>query len=401
MSPPALQASAETSGTASPDNWLLKLFGGGRTTSGQVVTPDSALRVMAVYAATRILAESMASLPVNVYEAKGGSRKKVTQHSLSALLHDTPNPSNTSFEFVEMGQAHLALRGNCYSYVEGNAKGEVTALYPLHPDKVVTRYDKSAHRFTYDIDGEANVPASNVLHIRGFSLDGLVGLSPISLARETLGLAMAAEQVGMEAFSEGFVPPIVLEVQEKANKEQRQTYRKEWVDLTKNRRGGPPVISGGMKLHTLRMSMADLQFIESRKFSITEISRLFRVPPHMLADLERATHSNIEQQSLEFLKYTLAPWIKRWEQRMNLTLLSGVERERGLYIKFNVDALLRGDIKSRFEAYKIGLEGRILNANECREMEDRDAYDAGNAFWAPLNMAPIEVPRAGTGKEKT
>ncbi len=386
-----------TSGTAPAEPWLVRLFGGGKTRAGQYVSPDSALRVSAVYAATRILAESMASLPISVFQFKDGRRTRVQQHNLVGLLHDSPNPNNTAFEFFEMGQAHLCLRGNAYAFIEGNGKGEIEGLYPQHPDKVIVRYDRDRNLFVYDIDGEQNIPARQVLHVRGFSLDGLVGLAPIALARETIGNALAAEQLGGEAFAEGFVPPVVLEVAEKAGKDQRDTYRKQWVELTSDRRRGPPVISGGTKLHTLRVSMADLQFIETRRFSISEIARLFRVPPHMLADLERATFSNIEQQSLEFVKYTLSPWIKRWEQRLNLTLLSGRERELGIYIKFNVDALLRGDIKSRFEAYKMGVEARILNANECRDMEDRDAYDGGDQFWAPLNMAPVDVPRQVKG----
>jgi HK97 family phage portal protein len=383
--------------TAPGSSWFGRLFMGGRGGGRPYVSPDSALRVSAVYAATRILAESMASLPIGIFQLKDGKRTRVSQHNLVGLLHDTPNPNNTAFEFVEMGQAHLCLRGNAYSYIELNGAGEVDGLYPEHPDRVTVLYDRESNQFVYQIAGQ-KVPASQMLHIRGFSLDGMVGLSPVALARETIGIAISAEELGAEAFAEGFVPPVVLEVAEKASKEQRDTYRKQWVDLTRERRAGPPVISGGTKLHTLRVSMADLQFIETRRFSINEIARLFRVPPHMLADLEKATFSNIEQQSLEFVKYTLAPWIKRWEQRMNLSLLSRAERQRGLYLKFNVDALLRGDIKSRFEAYKMGLEGRILNANECRDMEDRDGYEGGDSFWAPLNMAPVEEPRQAKGE---
>lgn len=389
------------SGTAPAEPWLVRLFGGGKSRSGQYVSPESALRVTAVYAATRIIAESMASLPINVYQKKGDTRALVQEHNLVGLLHDSPNPNNTSFEFVEMGQAHLSLRGNAYSFIEGNGKGEIQGIYPQHPDKTTVRYDEGSRTFVYDIDGNRDIPARQVLHIRGFSLDGLVGLSPIALARETIGLALAAEELGSEAFAEGFVPPVVLEVTEKANKDQRDTYRRQWTELTRDRRAGPPVISGGTKLHTLRVSMSDLQFLETRRFTIAEIARLFRVPPHMLADLEKATFSNIEHQSLEFVKYTLAPWIKRWEQRMNMSLFSGGEREKGLYVKFNVDALLRGDIKSRYEAYKIGLESRILNANDCREMEDMDAYDGGDEFWAPLNMAPVGVPRQSKGGSAT
>lgn len=385
------------SGTAPAQPWLTRLFGGGKTRSNAYVTPESALRVSAVYAATRILSESMASLPIGVYQLKDGQRQRVTEHNLVGLLHDSPNPNNTAFEFVEMGQGHLSLRGNAYSFIDVNGKGEIDGLYPEHPDRVTVMYDRTNNLFSYQIESE-KIPASQMLHIRGFSLDGMVGLSPIALARETIGTAISAEELGAEAFAEGFVPPVVLEVAEKQSKEQRETYRREWTDLTKNRRGGPPVISGSTKLHTLRVSMADLQFIETRRFSISEIARIFRVPPHMLADLEKATFSNIEQQSLEFVKYTLAPWIKRWEQRMNLSLFSGAEREKGLYLKFNVDALLRGDIKSRYEAYRIGLESRILNANACRDMEDLDPYVGGDEYWAPLNMAPVSVVRQGKGE---
>lgn len=397
---PGISASAggEQGIATSASPWLTRVFGGARSSSGQVVTADSALRVMAVYSAVRILSESMACLPINLYQADGTKRSRVTEHSLVGLLHDSPNGNNTAVEYVEMKQAHLALRGNAFSFVELSGKGEVTGLIPQHPDTVVTRYDKATRTFTYDIDGVTGIPADQVLHIRGFSLDGLNGISPIGVARESVGLAMAAEQVGAEAFNEGFVPPVVLEVTEKATQDQRSSYRKQWVELTKNRREGPPVISGGMKMHTLRVSMQDLQFIETRRFSIGEIARMFRIPPHMLADLERATFSNIEQLSLEFVKYTLAPWIRRWEQRMNLTLLSSDERAKGLYLRFNFDALLRGDIKSRYEAYKIGLESRILNANECREREDMDRYEGGDVFWAPLNLAPVDVVRKTNGE---
>lgn len=400
---PAIAASAggsvdmPVSGTAPAQPWLMRIFGGGRSRSGQYVSPETALRVTAVYAATRIIAESMASLPISVYQKSDGKRSQVYEHNLVGLLHDAPNPNNTSFEFVEMGQAHLSLRGNAYSFVEWSGKGEVDGLLPQHPDKTTVRYDRDRKLFVYDLEDERNVPARQVLHIRGFSLDGLVGLSPIGLARETIGLAMAAEELGNEAFAEGFVPPVVLEVPEKQGKDQRDTFRRQWVDLSRDRKAGPPVVSGGVKLHTLRVSMSDLQFLESRRFSIGEIARLFRVPPHMLADLEKATFSNIEHLSLEFVKFTLAPWIKRWEQRMNLTLFSDAERAKGLYVKFNVDALLRGDIKSRYEAYKVGLESRILNANDCREMEDMDRYDGGDEFWAPLNMAPVGVTRQAKG----
>lgn len=390
-SDPAQSSGVSASGV---QPWFTRLLGGGRTGSGQYVSPDSAMRVSAVYAATRIIAESMASMPIAVYEKKGDKRTKVDDHPISYLLNDAPNDNNTGFEYIEMGQAHMCLRGNCYSRIDVSGRGELLGLQPYHPDKVAPRYDKASKRFTYDIDGEVGVPASQVLHVRGFTLDGLLGVNPIELARESIGLAMAAEQVGAEAFAEGFVPPVVLEVAANADKPQRATYRKEWVELLRKRREGPPVISGGMKLHTLRVSMADLQFLETRKFSVIEIARLFRVPPHMLADMAAATYNNVEQFSIEFVKYTLAPWIRRWEKRFQMSLLSEADLARGLYIKFNVDGLLRGDTKSRWEGYKIGREIGGLNGNEIRAMEDRDPYEGGEIFLEPLNMVPAGTPRA-------
>lgn len=392
-----VRASAQSAtGSGTLDAWYQTMFGKAKP-GRRIVTPESALRVMAVYASTRILSESMASLPIGVYQAQGERRVRLTGHPLCDVLGGIANGNNSTFEFVESGQAHLALRGNCYAEKELSGKGEILALHPMDPDKVNVRYNRADRRFVYDYEGTSFF-AGSVLHIRGFSLDGLMGLSPVSLARETLELAMSAEDVGNEAFSEGFVPPIVLEVDNRADKDQRKTYRKEWVELTKDRKQGPPVVSGGMKIHTLRVSMEDLQFIQSRKFSIAEIARLFRVPLHMLAELDRATFSNVEHMSMEFVKYSLLPWIKRWEQRMNMSLLSEQERKKGIYMKFNLDALLRADTKTRYEAHRIAIEGRFATPNEVREKEEQDPYDGGDQFWAPLNQAPVSNPRF-TGKD--
>ena len=385
----------ESGGTSSkPGGWLIGLLGGGKSISGEYVTPDSALRVMAVYASVRILAESLASLPLSLKKKeKSGRRVDANDHPLYQLLHDAPNPQMTAFDFKEMKQAHMGLRGNAYSIIERNGRGEVEALYPQAPDSVVVRRSQDGAVF-YDIPGvEIGIPARRIFHVRGFSLDGLLGLNPIALARETIGLAIAGERAGAESMGRGIVPPAALEVAGNPDKKQRADIRESWREIHSGNRNDIAVLGAGTKLHDLRINMADMQFMESRKFQVTEIARMFRIPPHMLADLDRATFSNIEHQDLQFLKYTLVPWLTRWEQRANLSLLSEDEREQGYYFKFNFDALLRGDIKSRWEAYRTAREIGGMNANEIRELEDRDAYPGGEIYLEPLNMHRAGEPR--------
>jgi len=191
----------------------------------------------------------------------------------------------------------------------------------------------------------------------------------------------------------GIVPPAALEVPGTPDKKQRADIRESWREIHQGNKNDIAVIGGNMKLHDLRINMADMQFMESRKFQVTEIARMFRIPPHMLADLERATFSNIEHQDLQFVKYTLLPWLVRWEQRANLSLLSADEREEGYYVKFNAAALLRGDMKARFESYKMGRDMGVYNANEIRGLEDLDPYEGGDTYLEPLNMQRVGEPR--------
>ncbi|RJG06257.1 phage portal protein [Noviherbaspirillum cavernae] len=393
----SLRADASGGTPSKPAGWIVGLFGGGKSISGEYVTPDSAMHVMAVYASVRILAESIASLPLSLkMKEKGGKRVDADDHPLHALLHDAPNPQMTAFDFKEMKQAHMGLRGNAYSLIERDGKGEVGALYPQAPDKVTVRRNPDDGSIYYDISGGENgIPARRMLHLRGFSLDGLIGLNPIELARETVGLAIAGERAGAETVGRGIVPPAAIEVVGNPDKKQRDDIRQSWRDIHAGNRNDIAVLGAGMKLHDLRINMKDMQFMESRKFQVTEIARMFRIPPHMLADLEKATFSNIEHQDLQFLKYTLIPWIARWEQRLNLSLLSEDERSEGYFFKFNVDALMRADMKSRFEAYRTGREIGVYNANEIRDLEDRDPYEGGDIYLEPLNMQRAGAPREG------
>lgn len=391
----------EVSGTSrEPGGWLIGLLGGSKSITGEYVTPDSALRVMAVYACVRILSESVASLPLKLMKKeKSGKRIVADGESLYELLHVAPNGQMTAYDYKEMKQAHMGLRGNAYSIIERDGKGVVQSLLPQTPDNVLVRRSADGQIF-YDFPGvESGVPARRVFHTKGFSLDGLVGLNPIALARETIGLAITGEKAQAEAIGRGVVPPAALEVAGNPDKKQRADIRESWREIHSGNRNDIAVLGNGMKLHDLRINMADLQFMESRKFQVTEIARMFRIPPHMLADLERSTNNNIEHQGLEFVKYTLMPWLVRWEQRANFSLLSDAERAEGFYFKFNFDALLRGDVKSRWEAHRVAREIGALNANEIRELEDRDPYVGGDAYLEPLNHQRVGQPR-GEGTQQ-
>lgn len=372
---------------ATPDNWLVKLLGGGPTNTGVHVTPNTALRIMAVYACVRILSESIGSLPLHLYMKDGKRKEKATDHPLYHLLHDAPNENNTSSEFREMIQAHLGLRGNGFSTIERNGRGVITSLTPYHSDLVTTRKSLKTGGLYYDIQGvDTGIPARRMLHIRGFSLDGVLGLNPIEIARETIGLAVAAENHGAYQLKNGAAPAGLLTYPQKLEKDQRDEVRESWKESQGGvNQGDIAIVSGGVEFKPIGINNSDLQFLETRKFQVTEIARLFRVPPHMIADLDKATFSNIEQQSLDFVIHSLRPWLVRWEQRLNFDLLTKEERKK-YFFEFNVDGLLRGDIASRYKSYATGRQWGWLSVNDILQKENSNPIENGDTYLEPLNM---------------
>ena len=326
-----------------------------RTGSGMRVSPDSALRLAAVYACVRVLSESMASLPLVIYQRRAdGGKDKVTDHWLHRLLAKRPNRFQNPFEWREMLQGHLALRGNAYNQIITNAKGEVVELMPLHPDRIRLELLPSGeyrYRFTDRFGSESILPRGEVWHLRGLSSDGLMGMSPIELARENLGMALAAQDYGARFFANDAKPtggwiefPGSFKDSE-AKKVFRESYQQAQSGAN---RGKVLVLENGMKFHEVGVTNKDAQFLELRKFQITDVARLFRVPPHMIGDLDRATFSNIEQQSLEFVMHTMTPWAERWEASIESELLlEGDDIE----VEFDFANLMRGDAASRASYY--------------------------------------------------
>ena len=377
--------------------------------SKEMVTDFTALQHIAVLACVKVLAESVAQLPLNVYRYTSNGKEKARSHPLFYLLHDKPNPEMTSFILREMLMSHLLIYGNAYAQIVRNNRGEVIGIYPLPADKVrvdrdtennliyrYRRYDESNPNFKSQ--GEIILPAEQVLHIPGLGYDGLVGYSPIAMAKNALGISIACEKYGASFFGNGANPsgtlehPGVLKDPEKLRKAWEQAY-----GGANNHRIA--VLEEGMKYKPVTIPNNDSQFLETRKFQVEEIARLYRVPLHMIGDLEHATFSNVEHLSLDFVKYTLNPWLVRFEQAMQ-SLLS--ESEKGNYfIKFNVEGLLRGDYASRMQGYATARQNGWLSANDIRELEDMNSIpkeDGGDLYL--VNGSYCKLSDAGAAYQK-
>ena len=391
-----------------------RFFMGG-STSGKRVTEQSAMQMTAVYACVRILSESVAGLPIHLYKyTDSGGKEKATDHPLYFLLHDEPNPEMTSFVFRETLMTHLLLWGNAYAQVIRNGKGEVIALYPLMPNRMtVDRNEKGQICYQYQVSkDEAHtmkgstviLKPSDVLHIPGLGFDGLVGYSPIAMAKNAIGMAIACEEYGAKFFANGATPGGILE--HPGTVKDPQKVRDSWNSAFggSSNANKVAVLEEGMKYTPISISPNEAQFLETRKFQIDEIARIFRVPPHMVGDLEKSSFSNIEQQSLEFVKYTLEPWLVRWEQSLIRSLLSPDEK-KDYFVKFNVDGLLRGDYQSRMNGYATARQNGWMSANDIRELENLDripAEQGGDLYLINGNMSKLADAGifAANGKEE-
>ena len=373
----------------------------GGSTSGKHVNERSAMQMTAVYACVRILSESIASLPVHLYQNETeGSKVRAVKHPLYRILHDEPNPEMTSFVFWETLMTHLLLWGNAYAQIIRNGKGEVIGLYPLMPNRMTVDRDafgKICYRYQMqDSDahtgktGNVTLKPSDVLHIPGLGFDGLVGYSPIAMAKNAIGLSIATEEYGARFFANGATPGGILEFP--GTVKNPESIRESWnKGFSGNNAHKVAILEEGMKYTPISISPEQAQFLETRKFQIDEIARIFRVPPHMVGDLEKSSFSNIEQQSLEFVKYTLEPWIIRWEQSLNRALLSETEKP-DYFVKFNVDGLLRGDYQSRMNGYAIGIQNGFMSPNDVRTLECLDLIPdelGGNKYMCNGNMIDI------------
>ncbi|MBR3747442.1 MAG: phage portal protein [Selenomonadaceae bacterium] len=387
------------------DSYLLSTapFLFGKSISGKFVDEFSAMRVSAVYACVRILAESIAALPLHVYEYKNGGKERAINHPLYFLLHDAPNSEMTSFNFRESSMSHLLLRGNAYSQIIRDGLGKVVGLYLLQPNRMTVERDDNGeivYRYTPTTGENSRMKNSaqvilsrrDVLHIPALGFDGIIGYSPIAMARNAIGVAIACEEFGAKFFENGARPSGILE--HPGTIQNPEKLRESWQSVYggSGNTGKVAILEEGMKYQQISIPPNDAQFLDTRKFQLNEIARIFRVPPHMLADLERATFSNVTQQSLEFVMYTLTPWIVRWEQALNKALFSPNERGK-FFVKFNVDGLLRGDYETRIRGYSTAIQNGIMSVNEVRELEDMNPLtdaEGGNLHLINGNVAKLQ-----------
>lgn len=366
--------------------------------AAEIITANenNSMQIAAVYACVRILSETIASLPLNVYRHLDYGKEKAKDHPLYDVLHNVANEEMTAFTYRETIQAHILLWGNGYSEIEYDKGGRIRGLWPLLPDRTKPVREPGTKKLYYEttIGGQKiRLPSDRVLHIPGFGFDGLVGYSPIQLAKKSFELAMYAEKFGTDFFKNGTNVGAVVthpgKLGDDAFNRLKKSLEEKYEGLGKAHR--MMLLEEGMTFAKNMIPPNDAQFLETRKFQISEIARFFRVPPHMLADLERATFSNIEHQSIEFVTHTIRPWLVRWEQQMQKDLFTEEER-KSFFVSHVIDGLLRGDIKSRYEAYSIGRQNGWLSADDIRELEDMNPLPdgQGKVYLLPLNMVPAQ-----------
>lgn len=359
--------------------------------AGIKVTPERAMSYIPFFAAVRNISEDVAGLPLGVYRASEAGREQDRTHPVHRLLHDQPNPYMTAMTFRETLQAHVLTWGNGYAEIEYADDGSVMALWPLRPDRMSVAVDKQRNVpvYRYDLSGRVvELPWEKVFHIHGLGFDGLQGYSILTIARGMLGVALAGEKHSQTDFQRGTVPPAVLKTEKKMSVEAKQNLRESWDSL--DHRDRVAILEEGLDLKVIGVPAKDAQFIEQMNLPRSLMATLLRIPPHMLQDVDRSTSwgTGIESQTLGYTKFTLRPWVIRWEQAGKLHFLGGEDR----YLRHNMTALERGDTKTRWYAYEAGLRNGVYSIDDIREMEDENPLPGGlgDVRFAPLNMAPLD-----------
>lgn len=374
-------------------------YGAVESSSGEEINDTTAMRLAAVYACIQKIANSIAQLPLHIYErrANGSGRDLARKHPLYKILHSQFSDFCTSFSGRKMLAAHLELRGNAVAQIVRDDGGRVVAIQPWPINRV--RFDVNGFDVNYYFKtqfGEQKMQSGDVLHLRGLSMDGALGLSPLSAARETIGEGLAAAKYSGRFFKNNARPSAVIQMEGKfETAEQEERWKSQWQSAqTGVNQHRVALLQRGMTYVQTGISNEDAQFLETRKFNRSEIAAIFDVPPHLIGDLERATFSNIEQQSLEFVIYCLMPRLVNFEQQLASQLFSETERER-YTIQFNVDGFLRGSARERWDAHWRSYMIGVRTPNEIREIEGMNPREGGDRYWQQTNMA-AETGGAGT-----
>jgi len=343
-----------------------------------------------------VIAETVASLPLHLFEYTAEGSEKAAGHPLYKLLHAEPNAEMTSFILREVMLTHLLLWGNAYTQIIRNGRNEIVGLYPLLPNRMeVGRDSERVLTYTYTMsDGKiVQLAPEDVMHVPGLGFDGIMGFSPIALERDALSLSMAAEEYGSKFFTNGATPSGVLTHPNtvKDPKKLRESWHESYGGSANA--GRIAVLEDGMKFEKIAIPNNEAQFLETRKFQVAEICRMYRVPPHLIGDLEHATFSNIEHQNISFGVHTIRPWCVRIEQAIDRALLAPAEKGR-YYARFNIDGFMRGVYKERMEGYAIARQNGWMSANDIRSLESQNpipASEGGDAYLVNGNMIAIKT----------
>lgn len=386
-----------TSGVANPQGWFVDWLGGGQSSTGLNVNETTALSSTAVYACVKILAETIGSLPLHVYQEKAdGSKLKATDHPLYKVLHQQPNPEMTTQEWLETVTGHLMLWGNCFSEIQYDYGGRPIALWPLRPDRMQITRDPETFELDYQFSlyrgGLAHLSKERVLHVRLMSRDGIYGLSPVGQNMETIGLDLALRKYGGKLFGNSGVPIGAVTynrtLSDTQKKDLRASFNQRHQGLDNAARTA--LFEDGMSWQAIGMPPEQLQYINALQFTLQDMARMYRIPPHLLQELTRSTNNNIEHQGIDFVTYTLRSHIVRYEQRMQSSLFSG---PGNYYPMLRVDGLLRGALADRYSAYAVGRQWGWLSVNTILAMEDMNPIgEEGDEHLRPLNMVPAGTP---------
>jgi len=385
-----------TSGLENPEPWLMKLFGGNSSYSGERVTIDSSLGVPAVYACVNILANGIATLPMQIFKRTQTGREREKRHPTHKILEKRPNPYQGPFKFKHLIETHRNLWGNAYVNIEWRADGRPKSLWLLNPAHTEPVVDVDTNELWYHTmlpDGRpAKIWNGDIIHLTSLSTDGIKGKSPIQVIRESIGSAQAAQKFKGSFFRNGASTTGVLKVPGMLNQEAKNVVREEWekANTGLNNAQRVAILDAGLDFQTIQMPLKDAQFVESMKFDKTEIATFYNIPMHMVNELERATHSNIEQQAIDFIRNTLSPIYTQYQEEFSYGLFSDREMQR-YYIKFNLEALLRADKKTQAEFYKIMLDTGVFNINEVRDLEEKDGIENGDTHRVDLNHVSIDI----------
>ncbi|WAH38611.1 phage portal protein [Alicyclobacillus dauci] len=395
-----LVAKNQVTGGYSPDGFFERYWariGGFNNHSGVPVNEESALRFITVYSCVRVLSEALASLPLYVYKSRSdGGADKAPDHPVYDLLYAEPNDEMNTVTWREQQMSSLVISGNSYSIITMNGRGQAVDVYPVPWERCWPYRDPDDWKIKYRVNdrGKSEVfPAEQVFHIPGLGWDGILGYSPIRMAAESIGVGMAAAEFAARFYGQGMNAGGILEhpneLSDKAYDRLKEDIAESWSGIRNAWK--PIILEDGMKYNRISMPMADAQFVETRKLARDEICGLFRVPPHMIANLDKATFSNIEQMSLEFVMYSLMPYISKWENAINWKLFSKRDRQQGYFVKFDLNELLRADYVSRQNGMAIQRQNGVINADEWRSVEGRNPIggDAGKAYLVNGNMMPV------------